>query len=215
MKRIFASAVLFLFLNGIAWAENFYISDQVDIDVRSGQGYDFRIIALIRPGDRVEVLEKGEKWSQVRLNNGKEGWMLGRYLTKTRPVGTALETLQKEHLELKDEYGKLTSENTLLRDENQTLKTILAQKEGELTTAVHSYEALKKGSTEFLEVSGKLEASNKELTDLKKRNQDLEASLSKLENNQITRGLLTGAGILLAGYLTGMITRKKRRRSLL
>jgi SH3 domain protein len=215
MKRIFASAVLFLFLTGIAQAETFYVSDEVDIDVRRGQGYDFKIIALIRPGHQVELIKAGDEWSQVKLEDGKEGWMLNRYLTKNRPAGSVLEGLQKGHLQLKEEHSKAINENTIFKDENENLKAVLAQKESELTAAVKSYEALKKNSTQFLEVSGKLEDSNKELSDLKKRNQELETSLSKLENNQITRGLLTGAGILLAGYLTGMISRKKRRRSLL
>ncbi|MBA3029930.1 MAG: TIGR04211 family SH3 domain-containing protein [Desulfobacteraceae bacterium] len=213
MKKILLTVALFLMIASPVRAESFYISDNVDIDVRTGQGYDYRIIALMHPGDRVETLKNEDGWSLVRLENGKEGWMLSRFLTKSRPAGPVLLDLQKEHRELQEEYSKAINENTGFKLENETLKTALDQKESERAAALESYEALKKGSTEFLEVSQTLDAANKELSSLKKRNGELEAVLVKLENGQWTKGLLTGAGILLAGILLGMISRKKRRRS--
>ena len=35
---------------------------------------------MIESGQKVEVVESGQEWSIVRLLDGKEGWILNRYL---------------------------------------------------------------------------------------------------------------------------------------
>lgn len=56
MKRIiFVGIWLFLF-STVVQAKTMYVSDQVEITLRTGQGTDHKIIAMIKSGDAVEVL---------------------------------------------------------------------------------------------------------------------------------------------------------------
>ena len=207
MRRFVYIGICFMFFTATAWAETLYISDAVDIDVRRGQGVEYRIVALLQPGDRITLLETDSGWSRIQMQDGKEGWILNRFLTKQRPFRA------EEHQELLSKQKELASNHTLLTEENRNLKTLLEQKEQELASAKGSYESLRAESSDFIEVKNKLDAANSELADLKNKYGQLEITATKLRNNQITEGLLTGGGILVVGFLMGMFSRKKRRQS--
>jgi len=68
------------------WATEAYVSDSFEITFRTGPGVDRKIIATLRSGDRVQVLEAGETWSRIRpFREGisdTEGWVLSRYLVE-------------------------------------------------------------------------------------------------------------------------------------
>ena len=214
MKRIFYLSIFFLMLSAASSAQTMYVSDNVDIDVRTGQGTQYRIIALIRPWDELEVLENGEEgWTHVKLANGKDGWMLTRFLTSEKPPRPQLYSLQKKYQQLSEEYKRLQSENSELKNENRGLNENLQQTEQSLDKTINSFDKLKDDSSEFLEVRNKLEATNKELMDLTNKYNQLEETASKIRNNQIIKGLLIGVGVLLVGFLMGLFSKRKQRRS--
>lgn len=98
MKRFI---VFFIVLFSTAvHAETMYIDDIVKITVRTGPGIAHKIVAMIKSGERVEVLkteEPDKEWSLVRITNGKEGWVLSRFLKSKEPDGLILERLKKKH----------------------------------------------------------------------------------------------------------------------
>jgi len=74
-----------LILPAASRAETVYVSEEFEITMRTGPGNDRKIISLIKSGNTMEILEKGQEWSMVRIPSGKEGWVLTRYIT-TRPA---------------------------------------------------------------------------------------------------------------------------------
>jgi SH3 domain protein len=214
MKRIFCLGGLIWMLALACWGETMYVSDNLDIDVRTGGGTQYRIVALIKPWDRVEVMEHSESgWSHVRLSNGKDGWMLTRFLTKERPPRPELANLQKKYQEILKNYEGIENENKELKRINQELTADLDAKEQSLGVTRSSFEKLKKDSSEFLEVKNRLDQSNKELAELRDKYGRLEETASKIRNNQIIKGLVIGGGILLSGFLMGLFSKRKQRRS--
>lgn len=67
-------------------AQTVYVSDEFEITLRTGPGNDHKIISMPKSGNAMEILQKGEEWSRVRLPDGKEGWVLSRYISPTRPA---------------------------------------------------------------------------------------------------------------------------------
>ncbi|MBE5782295.1 MAG: hypothetical protein E7329_03150 [Clostridiales bacterium] len=49
------------------------------VNLRSGPHTDYRVVEQISHGTQVEVLERGEYWSKIRVN-GQEGYMVSNYL---------------------------------------------------------------------------------------------------------------------------------------
>jgi len=44
-------------------------------NLRDGAGTNAKILAVLRGGTRVEVLEERNRWYRVRLADGREGWV--------------------------------------------------------------------------------------------------------------------------------------------
>ncbi len=60
-----------------------YISDETAVTLRQDKGMAAEVVALIKSGARVELIESDEAsgYSRVRVGPGREGWVLTRYLT--------------------------------------------------------------------------------------------------------------------------------------
>ena len=52
------------------------------LNVRSGAGTNYSVVAKAYKGDKVELLESSNGWYKVKLSNGKVGWSSSKYITK-------------------------------------------------------------------------------------------------------------------------------------
>ena len=43
--------------------------------VKSGPGNDYPVIAKVRKGDKLFIMEQSAEWVKVRLGNDQEGWI--------------------------------------------------------------------------------------------------------------------------------------------
>src|SRR5262245_39907833 len=63
-----------------------WVRGEVTLNVRTGPGPDRKIISSIATGDRVSVLENGDGWTLVRIQDGQEGWIPGGFLADQPPA---------------------------------------------------------------------------------------------------------------------------------
>ena len=61
MKRTPIIVFGLLLFAGVALAETRYISEQLEVTLRTGPGNDRKIIAMLKSGQSLELLEPGEK----------------------------------------------------------------------------------------------------------------------------------------------------------
>ena len=75
---------LSLVLVTTAIAETRYVSDRLEIQMRTGKGTQFRILRMLPSGAALEVLktDKESGYTRVRAPGGVEGWVLSRLLMK-------------------------------------------------------------------------------------------------------------------------------------
>ncbi|NNL42793.1 MAG: hypothetical protein HKO79_09910 [Desulfobacterales bacterium] len=78
-----------------------------------------------------------------------------------------------------------------------------------------SYETLKTESADYINLKSKYTKTAAKLDEYTKNYELLEKELTKLEFKQTVRWLLTGAGVLLLGFIIGFSTRRQRRRTTL
>ena len=209
--------VFFIVLFSTAvYAETMYIDDIIKITFRTGPGIDHKIVAMIKSGEKVEVLkpdEPVEQWSFVRLTDGKEGWVLSRFLKSKEPDGLILERLKKKHTAIKNQAVSLIEENKVYKKENKKLNSELKTNKEMLDKIKSSYETLKKESAEFLELKSNYEKTSSKLAEQTKKAEKLEEELTKLLLHQNIKWFLSGAGVLLLGFVIGFSTKRQRRRS--
>ena len=84
MKLLNNLALVLIFLASSANAETFvYITDQVDIPIRSEKSLGDTIIRLLPSGTKLLVLQITEDgWTEVKYQN-TIGWISSRYLSNT------------------------------------------------------------------------------------------------------------------------------------
>ena len=202
----------------VVQAETMYIADTIKITFRTGPGIDHKIVAMIKSGEKVEVLkpdEPVEQWSFVRLTDGKEGWVLSRFLKSKEPDGLILERLKKKHTAIKNQAVSLIEENKVYKKENKKLNSELKTNKEMSDKIKSSYETLKKESAEFLELKSNYEKTSSKLIEQTKKATKLEEELTSLLLHQNIKWFLSGAGVLLLGFVIGFSTKRQRKRSFL
>lgn len=209
---IFAG-ILSIFLLSTAMAETRYVTDVLEITVRTGKSTDHKIIAMIESGQRVNVLQDDREWAFVRLADGKEGWVLTRYLTRSEPNQRVLERLQKKHETLTEQVNALTEENKFLKEENRVLKSDLDFQKDSLNEMSSDYQTLKEESAEYMDLKDSERQARSRMQELDGKVEILEKEASRLRMQQNIRWFLAGSGVLLAGFVIGTISKRKRRRS--
>lgn len=197
----------------VSVAETKYVSEDFEITMRTGPGTDRKILALVSSGRAVEVLEAGGEWSRIRLGNGKEGWVLSRYLTGQLPTAIKLERLENSYTEVLEKNKALQEKLDSLSSDNRSVGNELDDAQKTLQQVQASYDALKKDSAEFLNFKKTYEKNLKELNKAREDSERFESERNRLANSQLLEGVLYGGGLVIIGFIAGFIMKKPKRRS--
>ena len=204
---------LFLLNTAVLAETKHYINDSMRITMRTGPATDRKIISLLSVGQEVEILKAEDEWTLVRLQNGKEGWVISRFLTDQTPDSIQLEALRKNHSILQAKVESLMEENKALKAENNKLSNDLNISEKKKKSLSNSYETLKKDSKEFLDLQAKYKESVSKLAEQTQKAEKYEDELTKLLWNKNIKWFLSGAGVLVLGFIIGFSTKRQRRHS--
>lgn len=216
MKRLGISIGFFLLvLASSVHAQNtMYVNDVIKITMRTGPGIDHKVIAMLQSGETVQVLERNNDWSRVRLPDGKEGWALTRFLTGKKPNEVRLRQIEEKYDELSQKADSLTQDNKRLQEENQQLLTRAEEAQGDLEQMVDSFNNLKSESADYLNIKTAYEDASTELKAQREKAETMTARVSKLEWKRNVMYFMSGAGVFLLGFIIGGFNEKgKRRRS--
>ncbi len=220
---IFLQLVIVPSLPSLLRAESQYVIPSSEIPVRRGQGTDYKIIALVTDGTRVEVIERGESYSLVRLDNDKQGWILSRFLSDEPPLTQVVEELTRENEALKLQQGqneeklviqeqqssqKLNELSQTLMETEQTLQATQTEK----AAIAASFEKLRKDTANVIEIKQQLTDVTGENKAIKEKLTILARENEKLINDERVSWFLAGGGVLLLGIIIGKITSRSRKR---
>ena len=211
-KQIVFLVFVLIFFSGNGLAETMYVTDVLKLTLRSGPSTEHKILSVVESGQQIELLEPGEDWSLVRAANGKEGYVLTRYLMPDPTHNVRLVQLQGKHKALMQQAATLLEENTRLKKESRELKTNLDGNEKNLKKLRVDYEKLKAGSAEYIELKEKYKTASGQLSEQTKRAEALDEELRSIEINQYIKWFLAGSGVLLVGFIVGYSARRQRRR---
>lgn len=187
-------------LAGVSLAQDIYVRGVTHITMRTGPGTDHKIVSLLLSGTPLEMVNSQSDWSEVRTKDGKQGWVLTRFLTEEAPQKLLIENLRKENAGLEKKLADLNETNSSLTQKNKALQDIEKK-----------YIALEKASSEFLALKEAHKALEEKSQEQKDQIETLEANM----NNEEKLWFLSGAGVFIVGLILGLSTRKKKRSSLL
>lgn len=209
MKKIPLVIIWILLSATTVSAAGMYVGDVINISMRTGPGFNQDVIQMIESGQELDVIEKAKEWYLVRLPDGKEGWVLGRYISSEKPNSLLLKILENEHQKLLAKDNLLQQQMDKIKVENSQLFLDIDNYKKQLNEIKRSYDALKEGSADFFELQTKYETS---LAEVREQAQKIHLLGEQLRQRNINLFLI-GAGILLFGFIVGFGTNKSRRRS--
>jgi len=198
-----------------ALAAQWYVKPSAEVPLRRGQGTEYRIVAIIGNGTMVTVLEDDANWSKVRIQNGKEGWLLKRYLSTEKPLSDQVAELTKNKAELQEQ---LTTDknrlNALLlqhKTTEQELNNCITQRD----TIQSNYQTLQQETADVVHTKKKLIATEQQLVTIKEQLRDIQLENTDLKKSSALIWFVIGAGVLLLGWSIGLLSGKRsnRRRS--
>ena len=230
LKLIIFSFLLvpFTFSIEIVCAETRYVSDQLIITMREGQGKQYKIIKMLKSGTPLEIIEESEEYLKVRIKSGSEGWVLKQFITSETPkpdiiaglekeidrLNTVIETYKKDMESLQNELKTAKSDyNIKIRDLEQNVSSsrgTAEQTSRDLNKITKKYNALMKDSKDvvlLVEERDNLKASNSEL---QARTEQLNSENNELKKLQGIWWFGAGGGVFFVGWIVGKVSRQKR-----
>ncbi|NQZ52662.1 MAG: TIGR04211 family SH3 domain-containing protein [Piscirickettsiaceae bacterium] len=214
MKRIFASLLLVLPLltplTSIAETTR-YVSDELEITMRSGQGVKFGIRKMLKSGAKLDVIETDPSgYSKVRTNKGTTGWVLTRYLSNTPSSRNLLEAsdqkaanLELELANYKEEIQAISSQNSTTGSENLSLKETSQRLSKEL-------DDLRSTASNAVALDNENRQLKEKLQQIDHQIQSLVIENSALKDSDAKSWFLIGAAVLFGGIILGLILPRLR-----
>ena len=208
-------ALILIFLASSVNAETFvYITDQVDIPIRSEKSLGNTIIRLLPSGTKLSVLQITEDgWTEVKYQD-TIGWISSRYLSNNM---SAREELKQANTVINENQLLITKYETELKELNKQL-LILNNENKELVIKSSKSVAEKTHIEQIYQDALKLEHENEKLN---QEQLQLKTELQLAQNNsQIQQDtsqrnwFIVGALVLFFGVVIGIIMPKilNRRR---
>lgn len=204
MKNIYQCLLALLFclvlFVGPSFSEDTYVAGVTEISLRTGPSVENKIIAMLKTGAKLEIIEHQTDWSQVRTAAGKTGWVLSRFITPKKPEVILFDELKEKNQGLLSKISQLEEENKVLTVKIAALVEIEAR-----------FHKLQQDSANFLKLDEKYK-------DMIQQNDTQKTLIEKLESNMESEPklwFLIGPGVFIVGLLFGLSTRKKKRNSLL
>ena len=189
---------------GFVQAESFrYVSDQMEITLRSGKSSKNEILRLLPSGTALTVLENDKQtgYSRVRTSGGKEGWVLNRYLMNTPSARVRLAAVEKKLAQLQSslkEKISIEKERDQLNSQNVRLNKQLAEIRRVSANAVKISEENETLRTASIEIQHKL--------------QMLEQENDSLQDRSYRNWFMTGAAVVIVSMLFGIVLTRIRWR---
>jgi SH3 domain protein len=205
-------ALVFLFIPSTALAKYLYVIPTAEIPLRSGKGNEYRIIAVIQDGSQVELLEEDGAWAMIRTSNKKEGWMPKRYLSSSPPLKDVVTSLQVQRNQLKEQSTKINKQlDKAIETRNQyerDLKACILDRD----QIRKAYNNLKEDAADVIYFKKSLSETAKELQEIKHKYTIAKQENEHLRDNSRIKWFLAGGGILIVGWIIGLITTRGRKR---
>jgi len=191
-----------------------YVTDQFEITMRSGTSTANSIIRMLKSGEPVTVLEKdlASQYSLVVSQDGKQGYVLSRYLTAEPAAREQLASMQQILEERDARISKLQGEIVDLKrslesekTDNQTLGASLKSTEAELSQ-------VRDATRDSLEIIEKNKRLQSVVDQLREEKAALAATNAELGDTTRQDWFVRGGAVSLIAFLVGIIVTRIRWR---
>jgi len=213
MRHFVIVFILILSGAGLVKAETWYVTDALEITLRTGPQLDRKITAMLKSGQPMEMVEAGEEWSLVRMPSGREGYVLNRFIKTEIPLKLRLAKLQQKYDNLAEGAAEPLKKIQTLNGENTRLRFSLEQAQKDLKALQKSYAELRETTADARRIKKEREQLAGELAAQTRQTRSLKTALATADKKSTQWWFIAGAGVLLFGFIVGFAVRPRRKRS--
>jgi SH3 domain protein len=209
---------LFVLPAGRAMAATQYVSDQLTITLRRGEGEQYKILKMLKTGTPVEILQEGTTgYFFVRTEDGTEGYVQKQFLTTETPKPIVIARLEKEQLRLREQVkqletrqAELTTELENARKDRSMGDAAFTDVQKELERVRAEYAALQTKAADVVELAAERDRLEARSTQLAVEVDQLRKANENLLFTGAIKWFLAGGGVFLVGLILGKTSRKKK-----
>jgi SH3 domain protein len=206
--------VLVATVSGLAQAETRYVSDRLEIQMRTGKGTQFKILRMLPSGTALEVLEVDQQngYSRVRSAGGVEGWVLNRYLMKGKAARDRLAEAEKELARLELENRKLSASVGELKNAKGSIDQERGALSKENRKLSQELEAIRRTASSALAIDAENKDLKSKIVAYERQAQTLKQENEGLKDRTARDWFMVGAGVIILGMIIGLIIPRIRWR---
>jgi len=188
-------------------AKTSYVSDQLQVAMRSGASDGHRIIKFLKSGTALTVLgaSDDDKFIEVEIADGKTGWVAAKDVMPVPSGRDRLAAANKKFAKSAQLIKDLKSSIAELKAEIRKLKNKNAALQGESTNLSNSLDDLKITASNPLALSKKNKQLKKELDKAEANVKMLDADNQQLRSNVAQEWFIIGGAVSLGSLIVGLI----------
>jgi SH3 domain protein len=214
---MFKSLILTLLLSlvaGVAGAQTRYVTDDLEVTLRSGQSTRNSIVRMLKSGTALEVLETdaASGYTKVRVRGGTEGWVLTRFLVSQPVAKDRLPQVEQELASLREQLAALRDTASAAAGENADLIAERDQYRSDYERTAQELEDLRAKAANVLQVDQQNQRLKTRVDSLQGEVDRLSLENDELSSKRTLEWFVVGASVLFVGVLLGLILPRLRVR---
>ncbi|MCB1734339.1 MAG: TIGR04211 family SH3 domain-containing protein [Gammaproteobacteria bacterium] len=200
-----------------AQAATRYVTDALEITLRAGNSTQHKITRMLKSGTPLQVQEEADGWAHVSTPDGRDGWVLSRFLIDEPIARERLEVAEKQLAQFRTGGDSLRRDFANLQTQNQQLLADNASLSAQKTQLEQDLKQLRTDTADTLGITRSNRLLKAKVVELEKHVAGLEAETNRLRDATASTWFLYGAGVIFGGILLGLILprvplpRRKRR----
>lgn len=191
-----------------------YVTDVFEVTMRSGPSTSNSIIRMLRSGESVKLLEEDldTKYSFVETADGKQGYVITRFLEDSPVARQVLAELQQQHQQQRQELDAQAAQIDELKqslqreqDDNAALKVALRASEQELSEVREAAQ----NTLNILEQNKRLQTV---VDQLREEKSVLSSTNAELSDSTRIDWFVRGSAVSLIAFVIGILVTRIRWR---
>ncbi len=201
-------------ISGLAQAETRYVSDRLEIQMRTGKGTQFKILRMLPSGTALDVLEVDQQngYSRVRSAGGVEGWVLNRYLMKGKAARERLAEAEKKLARLELENRKLSGSVGELKNAKGSSDQERGALSKENRKLSQELDSIRRTASSALAIDAENKDLKSKIVAYERQAQSLQQENEGLKDRTARDWFMVGAGVIILGMIIGLIVPRIRWR---
>ncbi len=207
MRKAVLLSLLLLSFTGISQAATLYVSDRLEVQMRSGKSIQHRILRMLPSGTALTVLEvdKESGWTRVRTPGGAEGWVLSRFLMTGQAARDKLASAEKRLAEFELENRKLKTTLQELRGAKGSVEKQRTQLDKESKRLAQELEEIRRTASSALAIDAENKELKSQMVSIQRELETVQQENETLRDRTARDWFMVGAGVVTLGIIIGLI----------